>query len=137
MYITPADIEARLGAEDYAVLVGSGEDARERVTQAIADASGEIDGYVGQRYALPLEPIPTAIQRVAVDISIYRLSGDSRVTEDKRKRYEDAIAFLRGVVRGEVSLGAPEQANDVDDAHQDTMAVTSRARQFHRDNRTF
>ena len=134
MYITAADIEARLGSDDYAVLVGSDAHVQARVGQAMTDAAGEIDGYVGQRYGVPLDPVPSSIQRVAVDIAIYRLSGDSRTTEDRRKRYEDAVAFLKGVSRGEVSLGLSAPADDDASGDPDRIAVTSRPRQFHRGN---
>ena len=50
--------KTRLGADDYAVLVGDAKDQAARISEAIADACGEIDGYVQQRYALPL-PKPT------------------------------------------------------------------------------
>ena len=135
MYVTAQDIKARLGADDYAVLVGSAKGTA-RIDGAIADACGEIDGHVQKRYALPLPaPAPTAIKRIAVDIVIYRLSGDSRVTEDRRKRYEDAVAFLRAIARGDVSLGiAP--ATDKSKA-KETVAITSSKRRFSRQNKNF
>lgn len=136
MYVTARDIETRLGADDYAVLVGNAKDTA-RIDGAIADACGEIDGHVQKRYALPLPaPTPTAIKRIAVDIVIYRLSGDSRVTEDRRQRYEDAVSFLRAIARGDVSLGiAPAPAGKSES--KETVAITSSERRFSRKTQTF
>lgn len=136
MYVSAQDIKARLGADDYAVLVGDAKGTA-RIDGAIADACGEIDGHVQKRYALPLPaPTPTAIMRIAVDIVIYRLSGDSRVTEDRRKRYEDAVSFLKAIARGDVSLGIAPAMTGKSKA-KETVAITSSKRRFSRDNKTF
>lgn len=134
MYVSAQDIKARLGADDYAVLVGDVKGTA-RIDGAIADACGEIDGHVQKRYALPLPaPTPVAIKRIAVDIVIYRLSGDSRVTEDRRKRYEDAVAFLKAIARGDVSLGvAPASKSKA----KETVVITSGKRLFKRENKNF
>ena len=71
-----------------------------------------------------------------MDIVIYRLSGDSRVTEDRRKRYEDAVSFLRAIARGDVSLGiAPSP--DEKSGQKETVVITSSKRRFDRKNKTF
>ncbi|MNG19141.1 hypothetical protein D3C84_1032700 [compost metagenome] len=46
--------------------------------------------------------------RLCCDIALYRLSADAGSgTEEKRKRYEDAVALLRRIASGEVSMGMP------------------------------
>lgn len=79
--------------------------------RAIADANAEIDGYVGARYALPLpDPVPPVLVPIACDIARYRLFDDS-VPEIVRQRYEDAIARLKDIAAGRLSLGIdPAQA---------------------------
>ncbi|MBS0370756.1 MAG: DUF1320 domain-containing protein [Proteobacteria bacterium] len=73
--------------------------------RAIADADAEIDGYVGARYALPLpDPVPPVLVPIACDIARYRLFDDS-VTDVVRQRYEDAIARLKDIAAGRLSLG--------------------------------
>lgn len=75
------------------------------VEGAIADASGEIDGYVSAAgYTVPLSNVPRIITAYACDIARYRLSDD-RATEQVTKRYNDAVKFLRSVAKGEVRLG--------------------------------
>ena len=47
---------------------------------------------------------------------MYRLSPDhSALTDEKRKRYEDAVRWLRDVSKGVASLGASEELEDVPD----------------------
>lgn len=75
------------------------------VDGAIADASGEIDGYVSAAgYTVPLSKVPRIITAYACDIARYRLSDD-RATEQVTKRYNDAVKFLKSVAKGEVRLG--------------------------------
>ena len=76
---------------------------------ALADASAEIDGYLAGRYTLPLEiPRPGFLTLYCVDIALYKGSLVTEVTEEKRKRYEDAIRFLRSVAKGEIQLFASD-----------------------------
>ena len=77
--------------------------------QAIADAGAEIDGYLAGRYQLPLAVTPSILVLYAGDIARYRLYDDG-ATEEVRKRYEDAIKFLRLAAEGKVRLRADEPA---------------------------
>ncbi len=74
------------------------------VAKAVADADGEINGYLSSRYTLPLDPVPTVLERIACEIARYYLYED-RVTEQVKRRYDDAIKFLKGVSSGAVALG--------------------------------
>lgn len=87
---------SRSGAIDAAV-----------VSRALGDADADIDAYLASKYTLPLDTVPLVINRLACEIARYHLHED-RVTENVRKRYEDAIRMLRGVASGEVSLGVDE-----------------------------
>ncbi|MCE5334266.1 MAG: DUF1320 domain-containing protein [Desulfobacteraceae bacterium] len=104
---------------------GTGTVEEDRVTQAIADANSEIDGYLGLRMKLPLAPVPVTLQRLAIDIAVYNLySRREKIPEHRAERYRNAIRFLEGVVAGKISLGsadpdgnplapnAPEMAKD-------------------------
>ena len=85
----------------------------ERLSRALADACEEIDAYVRQRYTLPLGSPRELLKRLEADIAVYRLSVDAgKLTEERRKRYEDAIALLKRIADGDVSLGieGPEPA---------------------------
>jgi phage gp36-like protein len=77
------------------------------ITQALADASAEIDGYIEARFALPLSDPPAVLNRLATDIAMYRLQSLRPLHDlaDARQRYEDAVAMLTKVAAGELTLG--------------------------------
>ena len=51
------------------------------------------------------------LARIACDIAIYRLFETARDDDvkDSRKRYEDAIRWLKAAADGEIALDAPEK----------------------------
>ena len=75
--------------------------------QALGDAAAEIDGYLESRFGLPLADPPAMLNRLTCDIAMYRLQSLRPLHDvaDARKRYEDAVALLVRVARGEVTLG--------------------------------
>ena len=77
------------------------------ITQALADASAEIDGYIEGRFTLPLADPPAVLNRLTTDIAMYRMQSLRPLhdLEDARKRYEDAVATLIKVADGELTLG--------------------------------
>jgi len=77
------------------------------LTQALTDASAEIDGYIESRFALPLSDPPAVLNRLACDIAMYRLQALRPLhnIEDARQRYEDAVKVLEQVAQGKVTLG--------------------------------
>lgn len=77
------------------------------LAHAQAAADSEIDGYVAMRHALPLAAVPPRLTHLACDIARYHLYT-AAVPDLVAQRYHDAIAWLRLVARGEVSLGLPE-----------------------------
>jgi len=40
------------------------------IDRAFADADTEIDSYIGGRYAVPVMPVPTLLQRLSLDLAI-------------------------------------------------------------------
>lgn len=110
-YATQADIENRYGVDALLVVADRNDDQvidTEIVTAALADASAEIDSYVGARYPLPLPMVPRVLSQLCVDIAFYKLSADADMaTDERRLRYEDAINLLKRFSRGEVTLGLP------------------------------
>lgn len=75
------------------------------VERAIADADGEIDSYLGTKYQVPLDPVPGIVVTASATIAMYRLSFDAgTLTDEKRRRYEDLIRWLRDVAAGKAVL---------------------------------
>lgn len=71
----------------------------ESVEAAIADAGSIIDGWIGAKYAIPLEYPPENIKIFVCDIARYLL-WKSKASEEVRRRYEDAMSYLKGVSKG-------------------------------------
>lgn len=76
------------------------------INGALADSGSEIDGYVATRYAVPLNPVPAVIKRLACDLARYFLYDD-QVTETIQKRRDGAVGVLRDIGAGRASLGDP------------------------------
>ena len=114
MYATEPDLVARFGAEVEQLkrLLSS----PTAVDDAIQDATEEINGHIGGRYPLPLPNVPSNLKRMACDIARYRLYFE-QPTEEVRKRYEDAIAFLKRVAdnKAHLQIQLPETNVIVDD----------------------
>lgn len=81
------------------------------VERALEDASNEIDSYVGSIYKLPLNPVPGIVATYCGIIALYRMSQETgSYTEEKRKRYDDAIRWLRDLAKGLASLDGEVEA---------------------------
>lgn len=71
----------------------------ESVDAAIADAGSIIDGWIGAKYAVPLQYPPDNIKIFVCDIARYLL-WKSKASEEVRRRYDDAMSYLKGVSKG-------------------------------------
>ncbi|SIQ96422.1 Mu-like prophage protein gp36 [Aromatoleum tolulyticum] len=115
-YATVADLVTRFGEAELIDLTDRADPPAGVVDTAvadgaIADAVGEIDTYLGVRYALPVSPLPALLVMVTCDIARYRLHG-TRVTDEVRARYDDALRWLKDVALGRALLpGATAAAN--------------------------
>ena len=133
-YVTPAEFISRYREALEVVAPGEtpGTIDETELPQPIADASQEIDTWLGARYSIPLPRIPEVLVRLAADIAIYRMSSEcAELTEERRTRYDDAISLLKSISRGDASLGLddPDPAPSVEGAF-----VTQSGRVFSRDS---
>ncbi len=107
-YATLQDMIDRFGETELAQLSDRTNAAASIDTAVIdaklPDADAEIDGYLVQRYTLPLASVPPVLKRIATDLARYHLYDD-RSTEQVTKRYDDAIAFLKDVAKGVAGIG--------------------------------
>ena len=121
-YCAQTDLEEQLSPEELIELTddaGAGAVDASIVSRAIADADAEIDSYCGSRYSLPFSPVPVMVRKLSVDVAIYNLytrRAILKMPEERQKRYDNAIRFLRDISKGLISLGAdaPAQANTSD-----------------------
>lgn len=123
-YAAKSDIEARLHVEDLRRMCFFGvpddyettelydaarDDAVEtRCLTALADAADFMDGFLAERYAVPVSPVPGVLRTLNADIAVYYLHALKQGPEGTQweKRYEAAVKMLEKFQKGEVSLGA-------------------------------
>lgn len=136
MYATLEDLTRQL-PEDLLIQltddVGNGVIDTTVTDTALETAGVVIDGYLGGKYTLPLDPQPVVLTAYAVDIAIYHLFGRRQGPPDHWKdRYKDAIDYLRRVADGKQSLGV----GDPEPPAADEAAVSSSDRIFSRETLT-
>ncbi len=77
------------------------------IDREIGRVGGIIDGYLRQRYALPLSEIPAELAGYAEDMVIARLYGyipERGVPEDVKDASKAAMAWLRDLQKGLAAL---------------------------------
>lgn len=106
MYCTKDDMVSRFGSQELIDLTAPGEVQINEVVlnQAVLYASSLIDSYLGGRYQLPLNPVPTVLTRTACNLTRYYLYND-QMTEAVETSYKGSIKFLSDVSKGHVRLG--------------------------------
>ncbi len=118
-YSTRLEVQAMVKEGAFNSIVGDEfRDEEERkamagpiIDEAIADADGEIDGYLAKRYAVPMDPAPKILNKLSKDIAVYNLFSRMGIQEGSDEaifltRYNAAIKFLTLVAEGKVSIGA-------------------------------
>lgn len=105
-YITYADLILAFGESEMNSLSdpnreGSSND--ELINDAIAFADSHIDGYLRERYLVPLANCPANLKGMACDFARYRLYQD-QPTPLVQNRYDVGCFFLKDVARGLVQL---------------------------------
>ena len=114
-YVTNADIEERLGSTAYVQLTddaGSGSADEDKVTEARLAVEGEVNSYVGRRYAVPVsvtgnQELAGVLKGVTLDLAEYRLHARRPpVPEEIRRKRDAAVQWLQRVASGAVVLPA-------------------------------
>jgi len=111
-YITLADVQQALGERKLTQLSNDapGADAPDAdiVSYAVNAASQMIDGYLRARYVLPLNPVPTIVRDLALNLACYALYArrmESAVPETVKDRRDHAIKALEHIQLGRITLG--------------------------------
>ncbi|MHA3051150.1 gp436 family protein [Acinetobacter sp. ANC 4640] len=113
MYATREALISRFGSE-IAELELNFDNPQDATNLAIQDAVEEIDGYLAARYTLPLPNVPNNLARIACDIARYKLYTRAP-TEAATKRYDEAIAFLKGIRDRKNDLAILDASKNVTD----------------------
>jgi phage gp36-like protein len=80
----------------------------ERVEAALTDAFNLINGYLGKRYTLPLNPVPSLVVRWSCDLARWFLQPGAP-PEMVKANYERCLAELRDIAAGNMTLGETEK----------------------------
>lgn len=107
-----------------------------RLESAIAYAESEINSYLNRNYNLPLSSVPMVLINKVADLVRWQL--DSRNTRTEvRQRYEEAIAWLRLVAKGEVRLGLDNEDQQVVTTSYPVINYSNPSNVWNRENLSF
>jgi phage gp36-like protein len=129
-YVSQSDLESRIGSPLLIALTNSDQTASTvnttALTQAIAEAEGELNGYIGQQYDLPLSsPYPAIVvglaRRMAV-YHVYALQPDA-MTEGVAADYDRAVRSAERIATGKLSLGLDTAGSEDDTADSGRTTV--------------
>ena len=112
-YCTQQDLVDRFGEDELIQLTDRndvGTIDSTMVDAAISRAGNRIDLACRNRYALPLDPVDEVIVGIACDLARFRLYED-HPTEAVKQAKDDALADLRLIARGELTLSAAAAAS--------------------------
>lgn len=137
-YCAEADLVRRL-THDRLVELTDDRVPPEAVDAAVLDAAiaaaGEIvDGYLRDRYVLPLDPVPGLVREIAADLVAYGLWGrrpeaDGEPPKNLEKAHDRALRLLREIQAGHVTLGVAAGQPDAA-PHASRARVNDRRREF-------
>ena len=109
-YCSQADINGEIQTADLISLTDDTQTGQVNTTilaQVIANASGEIDRMIGNRYQIPFSIVPPSVNSMAIVISCYRLYR-RRLVPDEQNRffpdYQGIRDFLKRVKKGDEQL---------------------------------
>lgn len=113
-YATPDDLITMFGEPQMRAMsdideVAAGQVVVQRLQRALETATGEVDGYLTGRYALPLATVPSVVRTHVLCLARYHLMGaspDDKATADRKA----AMGFLDKVASGAIPLFAPAEA---------------------------
>ncbi len=111
-YAARADIMALYGPTLLDLIADRDNDGRAEdavIAAALTASTEEINGFISQRYVLPLSPVPPMFKQFCIDMAVYRMTPmDDARTEEMRRRYEDCIKRLTMIANGDLGIGLPE-----------------------------
>lgn len=136
-YCTLDDILAAMDEQD--VIRFSNDSAIEAETpdsnvlaSAMDGATAIIDSFISGRYGALTAPVPELIVSLAVDISLYKLTGRKGDAPDEyRARYEDAVKMLERISTGKADIpGVIRDDDTVTGTDDPAAAVVSQSSCF-------
>jgi phage gp36-like protein len=86
-----------------------------KLDTALEDTAAEIDSYVSARYPLPLNPVPSILKTINIDLALYAtaLTAD-KMFDELERRAENWRKHLVMIAKGHAGLGIHEDASTDD-----------------------
>ena len=119
-YCTKNDIREFLGNHNYENLSRShdveGETFDELVGDIISWVDSEIDSYLVSRYKVPLSVVDNNIKKCSVVMASYLLyirCHQAEKVPDIKTGYDNAIAYLQAIKKGEINLPSVSQKDAI------------------------
>jgi len=128
-YSVAADIAKYL---DSAAVIALADDDADGVadttvlTEAIAAADAEIDGYLGSHYSTPLSSVPVIIRRMSAKLAIYNLylrRPEAEMPGKWEAEVKDVRRMLDLIARGTMQLGLAASGGETGDAVETARTV--------------
>ncbi|WP_308073580.1 gp436 family protein [Neisseria polysaccharea] len=138
-YATVEDMVARFSELEVIQLTDRNQDGlidEDVAAVALADATAEIDAYLG-RFKRPFTDVPPILKRLCCDIARYRLTAANGVliTDEIRNRYKiDVLDLLRAMAKGEVQLGVDDSGEEVAAGEDGIVFLNGKNKVFGRDH---
>ena len=138
-YATVKDMVARFSELEVIQLTDRNQDGlidEDVAAVALADATAEIDAYLG-RFKRPFTDVPPILKRLCCDIARYRLTAANGVliTDEIRNRYKiDVLDLLRAMAKGEVQLGVDDSGEEVAAGEDGIVFLNGKNKVFGRDH---
>lgn len=111
-YATEADLDTKWGATNVDIVVGldpaTGVRLTGRVDGALAAATARINGYLAQRYNLPVDATPDGVillRNLCCDLAMGELANEPGVRNDIIKDAEKrALDLLTAIAKGQAAI---------------------------------
>ena len=124
MYITKTDLENRYGDTLYTVAGydNNGNTNNKVIDLAIADAVSEVNGYLRERYTVPLSPVPDMIKRFACAIAMDMMASSGDTTnETLQTQAKNARKSLVEISKGIMTLGVSGNTSPTKTTNEDVQ----------------
>ena len=121
MYCTLADLQMAIPAQTLIWLTNDDSLATEInipvVDEAILQANEQVDAYLRGRYNLPLEPVPTVIKSIVVNLARHwlysRRPEGHDFPEAVTRTYKDGVRVLENIRDNKITLGVKEDGTAI------------------------
>jgi phage gp36-like protein len=101
------------------------------VDAGLQAADDTVNAFLSALYPVPVSPVPGSVRRCAIDIAVYTMAlGVTSRTDEMRVRYEDALALLKMMAKGDIGLGLPPTDEDGDGVNETNPNIRRKGRIF-------